>query len=139
MRRTRFNSGESRPCFWFKEVGNNFKEFGRDTFDTYLKQPVQKKDAVQAVMGPVGVALNTLLTAPDALIAGIADKKLETPKGTRTGRDIGEFVNDVVTLHPIRAVLDVIRLPGSFGMDAFDAVGGFRNGTRSKVEQTLAA
>ena len=134
---TRFNIGESRPLHWFKEVGGNAKEFGRDTVQTYLKQPLQNRNVVQTIMGPVGVALNTILMAPDAVLAGVADKKLEAPSGPRLGRDLTAFGKDFFTLHWIHAGLDLLRMPGSFAMDAFDAVGRFRDGTRGNIKNII--
>lgn len=121
--------GESRCIHWFKEVGPNLRDYGRDLSQEYVTGPYKRHDTIQKITGPVMAAASAILEGPDQIIAGAVDKKLEPPHGVlgRMRRDSGEFLKDAVTLHPIRALTDVFRLATSdLLLDAGDLVGGHR-------------
>lgn len=116
--------GERRTISLFKEVGNNFNEWKDDGIDRYIKTPWQKGGSnYERVMGGVGAVVSTVNELPDYLLGGIVDKKV-TAERFNTGRDVRELLKDVVTLHPLRALTDVIRLPGDIVRDGVVLAGG---------------
>ncbi|UPA22339.1 hypothetical protein K8942_04800 [Candidatus Peribacteria bacterium] len=124
-----FLSGEARCIHLFKEVGSNLKTYGKDLGQEYITGPYQKHDAIQMITGPVMAAASVILEGTDQIVAGVLDQKLEPSNGTlgRMRRDGKEFLKDVVTLHPIRAIADGFRLVTSdLLLDVGDAVGGHR-------------
>lgn len=134
-------SAERRLIRLFKEVGNNLKSWGGDTFDRYIKGPVEQGNPVKTVMGSVMAAASTLLEASDALVAGVVDNRIPFRErtGLRTTRDAGKFLENVVTLHPFRAASDAWRIAtADLPLDAGDVIGGFTGSTRARVQSALA-
>lgn len=122
-------SAESRLLCWFKEVGSNLKTYGSDLGQEYITGPYQKNDVIQKITGPVMAAASVILEGTDQIVAGVVDQKLEPSNGIlgRMRRDGKEFLKDVVTLHPIRAIADGFRLATSdLLLDIGDIVGGHR-------------
>jgi len=115
---------ERRLLSWFKEVGGNFKRWGSDINDRYLSGPYKRNDGWQKIGGPVMAGGAVFTEALDQAVAGALDKRVEPATGLigRTRRDAKEAVKDLFTGHPLRAVSDVIRLPGDIVMDTGDAV-----------------
>lgn len=119
--------GELRLVYWMKEVGPNLRTYGKDLGKEYFTDPYTRKDAIGMVTGPVMAAASVLLEGTDQIFAGIVDQKLTPPSGPlgRMRRDGKEFLKDVVTLHPIRALADGFRLATSdLLLDAGDLAGG---------------
>lgn len=137
MGTTTWSIGEHRKTYLFKEVGPNLKTWGGDTMETFVNGPLKKKDYVGATMGSFAAAAALVLEAPDQIYAGIVDKKLEPPKGTRTGRDLRELGSDVVNFRPVSTVLDGLRLFSSIPMDIIQTVGGFQRGNRGAMQNVL--
>lgn len=122
-------SGESRLLSFFKEVGANLKTYGNDLKDEYIVGPYENNDVIQKITGPIMVAASAILEGTDQIVAGIVDTRLEPPDGVlgRMRRDSWEFVTDVATLHPIRAIAAGFRVATSdLILDVGDAVGNFR-------------
>lgn len=128
---------ENRLTGLFREVGPNLKAWGKETGERYLAGPVDDGNLLKAVIGSVIAAASTIMELPDAVIGGIADNKVNYARtGLRTTRDVGQFAKNVVTLHPIRAATDALRLPGSVVLDGGDILGGFTGPTRSIAHNT---
>jgi len=128
---------ERRLTALFREVGPNLKAWGTETKGRYLDGPVNDGNPVKIAMGSVLAAASAIMEAPDAVIGGIADNKVNYARtGFRTTRDVGQFAKNVVTLHPIRAVTDALRLPGSVVLDGGDILGGFTGPARSVAMNT---
>ena len=133
-------------------IGENLKELGNDTMETYIKGPVRRGNIPQAVFGPFAGATRGILEVGDAVAAGILDQQLESPKSNRIGRDIAELGKDtadaaynVVTLRPLQALksvgrggLDIYRLVfNDLILDVIDTGGGYdvyRKGGRSTAK-----
>ena len=125
--------GERRTISLFKEVGSNFKEWKDDGMDRYIKTPWQKGGSnYERVMGVVGAGVSTITELPDYLLGGIVDKKV-TAERFNTGRDVRELLKDVVTLHPLRALTDLIRLPGDLVRDSVVLAGGLHGSKNSQA------
>lgn len=116
---------EKRLCCFFKEIGSNVKEWGGYVNDRYLAGPWKRGDNFQKIMGPINAGVSVLTETGDAILAGIADNRIQYDAAFRTPRDVGQAAKHLVTLHPIKFVTDVLRLPGDLGMDALDIAGGF--------------
>ena len=114
---------ERRTIHLFKEVGSNAKEWGSDVADRYFKTPHQNNSNYERGMGVLGATVSTLTELPDYLIAGVVDKNI-TAERSNTVRDVGELLKDIVTLRPLKALSDIIRLPGSATRDAIVFAGG---------------
>jgi hypothetical protein len=124
---------ERRTINLFQEVGSNAKEWGGDVVDRYFKTPHQNDSNFQRGMGAVGAVVSTVTELPDYLIAGIVDKKI-TSERSNTVRDVRELFKDAVTLRPLKALSDVIRLPGSVTRDAVVFAGGL-HGSQNNYDQ----
>lgn len=127
--------GEKRLVHWFKEVGPNVRTLGEQLKDT-VAEAAHDRDAIKVVMAPVAVAARVLLQGPDYLYAGIVDQKVEKVDGSETAHDVGQVFKNIVTLHPIRAVVGALKVPGDIGMDIIHAVGGFRGRARAALAKT---
>ncbi len=134
---------EHRLLSFFREMGPNVKEYWNDVKKEY-GGAIKNGDALQKGLGVVGGASSLFFEGTDQLWAGLVDKKVEPPQGPagRIVRDTKEFLNDVVTLHPLRAASDVFRGISGIPMDAIDLVGGFHQGynhaTRSQVQALMS-
>lgn len=140
------------------KIGENLKELGGDTLDTYVRGPVKSGNAVQAGIGVFAGTLRAALEVPDAVLEGVLDRKLDVrgESGNRVVRDVGTiasdtagFIGNTLTFQWGKALknvggvaLSAIRLPQSALMEVVDQGAGFdsyRSGTRASVEKTLAA
>ena len=132
---------EHRLIALFKTFGENMKEYGHDLNDQYISGPYNRRDPIQKGLGPVMAAGSVILEGTDQLWAGVVDQKLEKPTGIagRLRRDTKLLLNDVVTLHPLRAVGDVFRIGlADIPLDIGDTIGGFRLNERSRMQQAMA-
>jgi hypothetical protein len=127
--------GERRLIHWFKEVGPNVRMLGGELKDTAV-EAIRDRDPIKLVMAPVAMAARILLQGPDYLYAGVVDRKIEKVQGSETAHDVGRVLKDIVTLHPLRAAVGVLKLPGDVGMDIINAVGGFRGRARASLAKT---
>ncbi len=120
-----------------------------DVGETYLKNPIRQGNPVKTAMGIGMAGASLVLEAADYAIAGALNQKVEPPSGVpfgRVRRDIGALLTDVVTLHPIRAFLDLSRLAFSdLPLDTGEAVLGFdrdahrmRSQTKQSIQQVVA-
>ncbi|MBT5236890.1 hypothetical protein HOL63_00790 [Candidatus Peregrinibacteria bacterium] len=125
---------ERRTINLFQEVGSNAKEWGGDVGNRYFKTPHQNNSNYQRGMGAVGAVVSTVTELPDYLIAGVVDKKI-TSERSNTVRDVRELVKDVVTLRPLKALSDIVRLPGSATRDAVVFAGGL-HGSQNNYSQS---
>ena len=114
---------ERRTINLFEEVGGNAKEWEGDIVDRYFRTPHQNDSNYQRGMGVLGAAVSTVTELPDYLIAGVVDKKI-TSERSNTIRDMRELFKDVVTIRPLKALSDVVRLPGSATRDSIVFAGG---------------
>jgi hypothetical protein len=128
----------------------NLRGWASNTGETYIKEPFRQGNPVKTVVGGGMTIASTVLEAPDYAIAGLLGQEVEPPASVPLGRirrDTGKLVKDIVTLRPIRSLLDVTRLVFTdLPLDAAEAVFGFdhsgrsvRQVTRSQVASTLAA
>ena len=103
---------EHRMLSLFKEVGPNAKEWYDHVSSTYIATPMNAQNYPQAALGAGMTVVSAGLELPDYLIAGALDYEIDAPEGTfgRTRRDVSQLFQNVITLHPIRAVTDAIRL-----------------------------
>jgi hypothetical protein len=123
------------------------------SINEHISQPIRDGDPVRAIVGVPVAALDAILTAPDAALAGIAGQdieKLSPDSGSRTKRDIGVIahqtlgaVGNLLTLKPgqafmnvARAGLGVLRLSGDVPMDFIDAAGGYDGSNRRKAQSS---
>lgn len=135
MRNVRMASiGERRLVHWFKEVGPNLGTLGGQIKETF-QEAAQDKDPIKLAMAPISAAARVWFQGLDYVASGIVDRKVEATSGSETAQDAGQVLKDVVTLHPLRAIVGVLKLPGDIGMDIIQAVGGFRG----KAKAALAA
>jgi hypothetical protein len=137
---------EARLLGLFKEVGSNARTWGKDVGDTYIKKPMDEGNAPKTVAGAGMAVASTILEAPDYLVAGALDNKLDPPPAGalgRTRRDLAQLAKNIVTVHPIRAVTDACRLATTdLPLDVpemFLALDRDRANTRYRIHQTLAA
>ncbi|OGJ60542.1 hypothetical protein A3A67_01065 [Candidatus Peribacteria bacterium RIFCSPLOWO2_01_FULL_51_18] len=122
-------------------VFGNLKNVVAGSFDENVIVPAEKGNVPKALLGvPIAVA-DTVLTAPDAALAGLAGEDIEPLKAqsfARTSRDIPLIVShtldtiaNLLTLKPWQATksfvkggLGVLRLPSDIPMDIVnDATG----------------
>ncbi len=136
--RVEFRIGERRLTHWFKEVGPNLKTLGGELKDT-VAEGVQGKDPIKLAMTPVVAAARVLLQGPDYVYSGIVDRKVEKVDGSETIHDLKSVGKDLVTLHPVRALIGALKLPGDLGMDVLKGIGGFQGKTRAAAQHALAA
>ncbi len=123
---------ESREINLFKEIGGNAKEWGSDVRNRYFETPHQNGSNYQRAMGVLGAGVSTITELPDYLIAGVVDKKI-TSERSNTIRDTRELLKDVVTLRPLKALSDVVRLPGSVTRDAVVFAGGLHGSRNTEL------
>lgn len=137
---------ESRMLHLMKEVGSNIGTWAKDAGTTYVSNPVREGNYPRAAVGAAMLPISTILEAPDYIVAGIVDQKLEPPPAVpfgRTRRDLGKLLSDVVHLRPLKSLADAARLAFTdLPLDGIETLGGFqhsgrlstvRNTTRSNV------
>jgi len=138
----RVSFAESRPVFWFKEVGPNLTTWGKD-LKRYVDQPYKEGNPLKAGLGAVMIVSEGVLRSLDMVFAGIVDQKKEAPSGFmgRTTQAGGQLLKNVVTLHPLRAAGNASELIFSFpwALDLVDAAAFDRRQreTREKIGKTL--
>lgn len=120
---------EHRLTGVFREVGSNLENWGKSTADKYIGQPVEQGNVIKTALGTVAAVGSLILEAPDALVAGALDNKVDFDRsGLRTTRDLGMFTKNVLTLHWLRAATDGWRIATTdLPLDLVDTVGGFRS------------
>lgn len=140
-----WSARENRLLCLFREVGSNVETWAGDAGETYVGKPVRNGNPIKTVAGAGMLLASTVLEAPDYLIAGAFDQKLEAPTSvpfSRTRRDVGNLLSDVVHLRPIKSILDVVRLATTdVPMDGVETLFGFEHtgsGVRSKSEKLFA-
>ncbi len=106
---------------------------GREMLDP-VREAAEDRDPIKAIMAPINSAARLLLQGPDYLWHGIVDKKIEPIKGSETLHDAGEVAKNIVTLHPFRALVGALKLPGDIGMDIVKGVGGFEGSSRMPAQ-----
>jgi len=133
---------ERLSIHWFKEVGPNLKTWGTDVKENYIDKPIEEGNALKAVLGAGMVVAEGVLRGPDMVFSGIVDQKKEAPSGLmgRTRQTTGQLLENVVTIHPIRALGNVSELAFSFpwALDIADATIFDRaSASRSKVKAAM--
>jgi hypothetical protein len=117
-------ASEHRTIGFMEEI----QSYGRDLKNTYL-DAWKGNDTLAKVTGAGMAGLSAVLEGPDRLYAAAVGQRLENPNGIlgRTRRDIGQLLQNVVTLHPLRALGDAWRLGTSdLLLDGADAITGHR-------------
>ena len=128
---------EGESGFW-----EHMQDYGRDIGNTYISQGIGEKDPVKTVTGAFMLPLSVLLEGPDQVWSGITGQRYEAPRGLigRTRRDMGLLLQDIFTLHPLRAAGDVWRMATSdWILDTGDVIGNHQHGTRNQMKHARAA
>jgi hypothetical protein len=140
MEPTRSLSAHEQRLLW-RGIFGNVANVVEGSWRENVAAPAENKNYPKAALGiPVTLA-DTLLTAPDAALAGIVGQDIEPLKPVtfaRTRRDVGLVIGDtwdmlknVLSLRPGKAlksaakgILDLVRLPGDLPMDGINTVTG---------------
>lgn len=137
------------------KISENYGDFGKDTYNTYVAAPLKNKEYIRAAIGVPAAGVRTVFEGLDPLWEGALDRKLDQ-LNVRTWRDVKEIagstaaaVGNLLTLHPVKSLknvggvaLGIFRVPQSVPLDIMDGVGGYskhRNETRAKINSALAA
>lgn len=148
---TNFSWSALEKRLLYKGILGNVGNVVGGSINEHISQPMRDGNPVKAAIGLPVAALDTILTAPDAALAGLAGQdieKLSADSGSRTKRDVGVIANqtlsaigNLLTLKPgkafmnvARAGLGVLRLPGDVPMDFVDAAGGYDGSNRQKAQ-----
>ncbi len=147
---SRWSAKEHRFLHLFKEFGSNVKTWAGDAGETYIGKPVRNGNPIKTLAGAGMLVASTVLEATDYAAAGVFDQRLKAPTSvpfSRTRRDVGNLLTDVVHLRPIKSILDVVRLATTdVPMDGVETMLGFehtgarniRNTMRSKAASTFS-
>ncbi len=137
------------------KISENFKALGRDTLGTYVQGPVKSGNYAQAALGvPAGI-LRTAFEAPDALLEGALDRRLDLATHNRVIRDVSIIggdtaaaVGNLLTLRWGKALKNVggvalaaLRTPQSVIMEVVDQGGGFdsyRSGVHAEAARIMS-
>lgn len=127
---------EHRLIGLMQTMGENLRNLGNEVIDP-AREAIEKKDPILMVGAPVAGAVRLLMNGPDHLWAGLVDEKIEPSNGSRTFDSIGQTGKNLVTLHPFRALVRALKIPGDVISDVTDGVLGFQGS--SKYRATAAA
>lgn len=135
---------ESRLLGLFKEVKSNAVTWGKDVKHTYFDEPIAEGNPVKTVAGIGMIMAETVLRLPDVLYAGAVDQRKSAPEGFmgRTRQATGQLVENVVTVHPLRALGNASELIFSlpWALDIADATVFDRAASsRQQIDHALAA
>lgn len=120
------------------KVVENVGNVAHDTFDRYIRTPVESGHLERLLPGiPLAIMNGTFRTIDAVLAGGVADQSLDVPDGTfgETGRDLKLAGSHLLPLRPLKLATDMIRLPGTLSTGFLDAAAGFD--TRHGIARTL--
>lgn len=101
-----------------------------DTWGTYIEKPWTEGGTYEKVTGPVAATISLIAEGIDQGVSRVIGQPYEAPQGPmgRTIRDTRLFVQDLVTLHPLRAARDAFSVVTSDWIaDGADLIGGHTN------------
>ncbi len=128
---------EHRPVALMRTMGENLRNLGNEVIDP-VREAAEKKDVIQAIGAPVAGAVRLVMSGPDHLWAGLFDEKIEPTNGSRTMDSIGETGKNLLTFHPIRALVRALKIPGDVVVDVTDAAFAYRGSSHYRASAAAA-
>jgi hypothetical protein len=118
-----------------KKVGANVGTLLEEVKED-MTEAASSDDWIKYAAAPFAGAARIVLKGPTNVFLGILDKPVEQHTGFETGHTLKETAKEIVTLHPLRAVVHGVNIVDSAILDAIRGIGGFHGKTHAGIQET---